>query len=55
MIPKVRAFARMFPCDALLADSGVTGNGIGYGGVDTGGEKDPSAKNVLSIHDVWDD
>ena len=53
--PMAWVFAGISPCNTLLAGSGVTGNGIGYGGVDTGGGKDPSAKNVLSIHDVWDD
>ena len=37
--------------DQLLADSGVSSdNGIGYGGVDTEGEKDPSSRR-----DAWDD
>ena len=37
--------------DQLLADSGVSSdNGIGYGGVDTEGSKDPSSRR-----DAWDD
>ena len=36
---------------AMLCGSGVTGDGIGYGGVDTGGTKDPSAREG----DFWDD
>lgn len=37
--------------EQLLADSGVSSdNGIGYGGVDTEGEKDPSSRR-----DAWDD
>ena len=55
-------FAGMSPCNTLLAGSGVTGNsggsgnGIGYGGVDTGGGKDPSAKGTpFSFRDVWED
>lgn len=31
--------------------SGVTSNGIGYGGVDTGGTLDPSARE----DDFWDE
>ena len=59
--PMAWVFAGMSPCNTLLAGSGVTGNsggsgnGIGYGGVDTGGGKDPSAKNGLTIKDVWED
>lgn len=37
--------------EQFLADSGVSSdNGIGYGGVDTEGEKDPSSRR-----DAWDD
>ena len=37
-------------CCTILASSGVSGNnGIGYGGVDNSGEKDPSVKEFL-----WD-
>ena len=61
--PIAGVFAGMSPCNTLLAGSGVTGNsggggsgnGIGYGGVDTGGGKDPSAKNGLTIHNLWED
>ena len=34
----------------MLAQSGInSNNGIGYGGVDTGGDKEPAAKEFL-----WD-
>lgn len=37
--------------EQFLADSGVSSdNGIGFGGVDTEGEKDPSSRR-----DAWDD
>lgn len=37
--------------EQFLADSGVSSdNGIGYGGVDTEGEKEPSSRR-----DAWDD
>ena len=37
----------------ICASDGVTsGKGIGYGGVDEDGEKDPSARRR---RDVWDD
>ena len=37
--------------EQFLADSGVSSdNGIGYGGVDTEGEKDPSSRR-----DAWDE
>ena len=37
--------------EQFLADSGVSSdNGIGYGGVDTEGSKDPSSRR-----DAWDD
>ena len=34
----------------MLASSGVTGGGMGYGGVDNSGDKEPSVKEFL-----WDD
>lgn len=42
--------------ESLMAGSGVTASeqGIGYGGVDVNGEKDPDAK-VFDSHSVWDD
>ena len=45
--------------DDLLTGS-VTGDpngGIGYGGVDTGGNKDPEAKQYIpdDFRSVWDD
>ena len=37
--------------EQFLASSGVnSNNGIGYGGVDTEGEKEPSSR-----HNVWED
>ena len=37
--------------EQFLADSGVSSdNGIGFGGVDTEGEKDPSSRR-----DAWDE
>lgn len=33
----------------LLAGSGVTSNGIGFGGEDTGGDLDPSAPELLGL------
>ena len=35
----------------FLCGSGVTGNGIGYGGKDTNGTKDPSSRR----YNGWDD
>ncbi len=42
--------------ESLMAGSGVSApdQGIGYGGVDDSGEKDPDAK-VFGSHSVWDD
>ena len=38
--------------EVIMADSGVTGNnGIGWGGVDEAGNKDPDANST----DIWDD
>ena len=34
----------------FMNGSGVTGNGMGYGGIDEDGSKDPSAKS-----NIWDD
>ena len=44
----------------LLAGSGVSGgsgpgSGIGYGGVDDGGSKDPSARYYYDLLDDWDE
>lgn len=37
-------------CCSMLAQSGISSNnGIGYGGIDTGGDKEPAAKEFL-----WD-
>ena len=50
----------MATTDCPLTGS-LTGNidgsdGLGYGGVDTGGKKDPEAKQYLpdEFHNVWD-
>lgn len=38
--------------EVIMADSGVTGNnGIGWGGVDEAGNKDPDANST----DIWDE
>lgn len=37
-------------CCSMLAQSGInSNNGIGYGGIDTDGDKEPAAKEFL-----WD-
>lgn len=44
--------------ELLQTTSGTTGdNGTGYGGVDTGGKKDPEAKQYIpdEFHSVWSD
>lgn len=37
--------------ETLLVGSGVSGGGMGYGGVDNGGNKEPAAKS----YSVWDE
>ena len=43
----------------LAGSSGVggsgTGSGIGYGGVDNGGSKDPAARSYNGLLDDWDE
>ena len=45
--------------ESLMAGSGVTGTGdgvdLGYGGTDTEGKLDPTAKDGIQTHSVWDD
>ena len=37
---------------ALLTGSGVNTDGIGYGGVDTGGTMEPSSREILDLLDI---
>ena len=57
----IKPNVKILPFDGEeLLEGSVTGDpngGIGYGGVDTGGNKDPEAKQYIpdDFRSVWDD
>lgn len=55
----IKPNVKILPFDGEeLLEGSVTGdNGIGYGGVDENGEKDPEAKQYIpsEFHSVWAD
>lgn len=60
LTPRIKVLGEI--SEELMAGSvtGDAGDGIGYGGVDTGGDKDPEAKESLpdgytDYFSVWDE